>query len=62
MKKKPFGQDSGNDLNETIKKLSRKKDAPKFVFVIIFVLYIVTSIALRFNPLREFFLQSPTFA
>lgn len=47
MKKKPFGQDSDNELNETIKKLSRKKDAPKFVFVIIFVLYIVTSIALR---------------
>lgn len=35
------------EINETVKKLSHKKDAPKFVFAIILVLYIAASVALR---------------
>ena len=47
MEKKPFAQGGASDLDETIKKLSHKKDAPKFVFAIILVLYIAASVALR---------------
>ncbi|MBQ9626136.1 MAG: hypothetical protein IJR40_03065, partial [Treponema sp.] len=47
MNKKPFEQVRVNDINGTIKKLSHKKDAPKFVFAIILVLYIAASVALR---------------
>ncbi|MBO7121760.1 MAG: EAL domain-containing protein [Treponema sp.] len=47
MKKKPFAQGGASDLDKTIKKLSHKKDAPKFVFAIILVLYLLASIALR---------------
>lgn len=47
MKRKPFEQGGANDLNETIRKLSHKKDAPKFVFAIILVLYVAASVALR---------------
>ena len=35
------------EINETVKKLSHKKDAPKFVFLIILVLYALVSVALR---------------
>lgn len=44
---KPFDQGGANDLNETIRKLSHKKDAPKAVFVALLVLYLAASIALR---------------
>ncbi|MBR5095563.1 MAG: EAL domain-containing protein [Treponema sp.] len=47
MKKKPFAQGGASDLDETIKKLSHKKDAPKFVFAIILVLYVLASVALK---------------
>ena len=47
MKNKPLDKDGVNDINGTIKKLSHKKDAPKFVFVIILALYLAASIALR---------------
>ena len=47
MKRKPFDQGGANDLNETVRKLSHKKDAPKFVFAIILVLYVAASVALR---------------
>lgn len=47
MNKKPFEQGRVNDINGTIKKLSHKKDAPKFVFAIILVLYVAASVALR---------------
>lgn len=47
MNKKAFEQGRVNDINGTIKKLSHKKDAPKFVFAIILVLYVAASVALR---------------
>ena len=47
MKQKPFDQGGANDLNETIRKLSHKKDAPKAVFAVILVLYIAASVGLR---------------
>ena len=47
MKKKAFDKGGTNDVNDTIRKLSHKKDAPKAVFVAILVLYIAASIALR---------------
>lgn len=47
MKRKPFEQGGANDLNETIRKLSHKKDAPKAVFAVILVLYLAASVGLR---------------
>lgn len=47
MQKKPLAQGGAKELNETVRKLSHKKDAPKAVFAALLVLFILASVALR---------------
>lgn len=47
MKKKIFDHGAAKDAIETVKKLSDKKGAPKPVFALILILYILASVSLR---------------
>ena len=47
MDKKTAAKDRAKDINETVRKLTRKKDAPMPFYAVILFLYIVTSVLLR---------------